>query len=70
MDPTFETQVLVSLEEIKGDIKLVKQQGEDMRGRINAAETKIAQLQSWGYKAIGAMLIIASLPWAERLTGA
>jgi hypothetical protein len=43
-DPSFETQVLVGLEEIKGDVKAIKVTVDDSKMRLDKHETQIAEL--------------------------
>lgn len=53
-EPTFETQVLVSLEEIKGDLKQLVKDSEDHEGRIRRLEKAL-------YYATGAAAILGGL---------
>lgn len=58
-DPTFETQVLVGLEEIKGDVKAIKVTVDDSKLRLDKHETQISELKKFVYRMAGGVATIA-----------
>lgn len=56
---TFETQVLVSLAEIKGEIALVRQQGDNSSERLDGHEKEIKDLKAHSNTTRGIALAFA-----------
>lgn len=58
-EQSFETQVLVGLEEIKGDIKVIKAAVDNSENRLNKQEDEISKLKALVYKGLGGCAVLA-----------
>lgn len=58
-EPSFETKVLVSLEEIKGVVNLVHQKADTLRLAVERHESDIAGLKVTIAKFLGAAVVLS-----------
>lgn len=57
-EESFETKVLVSLAEIKGEIALARQQGNESSKRLDEHWHELKNLKALVYKGLGACLAL------------